>query len=107
MLAEAILREQIGGKHDICFQEPRISGIPFEKSIKQRGTESPCLFNLMMRSVFRALQEEWKVLRMGAKTRNSGVRQEEDKVKHIIFADNCHLFAETKEQILEMIAVCH
>ena len=29
VLAEAILREQIGGKYDICFQETRISGIPF------------------------------------------------------------------------------
>ena len=70
VLAEAILGEQIGGKYDICFQEARISGIPFDKSIKQGGKESPCLFNLMMRSVFRALQEEWKVLRIGVKTRN-------------------------------------
>ena len=37
VLAEAILREQIGGKYDICFQETRISGIPFDKSIKQGG----------------------------------------------------------------------
>ena len=35
VLAEAILREKVGGKYDICFQETRISGIPFDKSIKQ------------------------------------------------------------------------
>ena len=105
VLAEAILREQIGGKCDICIQETEISGIPFDKSIKQGGKESPCLFNLMMRSAFRALQEEWKVLRMGGKTRNSVERREEDRVSHMIFADNCYLFAVSKEQILKMIRV--
>ena len=103
VLIEAILREQIGGKYDICFQETRISGIPFDKSIKQGGKESPCLFNLMMRNVFRALQEERKVLRMDVKTRNSVGPQEEDRVSHMIFADNCYLFAESKEQISKMI----
>ena len=89
VLAKAVSREQIGGKYDIWFQETRISGIHVDKSIKQGGKESPCLFNLMMRSVFRALQEEWKVLRVGFNTRNSGGRQEEDRVSHMIFADNC------------------
>ena len=103
VLAEGIMREQIGGKYDNCFQETRISGIPFDKSIKQGGKESPCLFNLMMRSVFRALQEEWKVLRMGVKIRNSEVRSKEDRLSHMIFADNCYLFAESKEQMLKMI----
>ena len=37
---------------------------------------------------------------MGVKTRNSGGRQEEDRVSHMIFADDCYLFAESKEQIL-------
>ena len=100
---EAVLREQLGGKYGLCFPETRISGIPFDKSIKQGGKESPCLFNLMMRSVFRTWQEEWRVLRMGVRTRNRGCRQEEDKVSHMIFADNCYLFAEWKEQILKMI----
>ena len=59
------LREQIGGKYDVWFQETRISGIPCDKSIKQGGKESPCLFNLMMRSVFRVLQAEWKEKRVG------------------------------------------
>ena len=81
----------------------RISGIPIDKSIKQGGKERPCLFTLMKRSVFRALQEKWKVLRVGVKTRNSVGRQEEDRVSHMIFADNCDLFAESKEQILKMI----
>ena len=51
-LAGAILREQQGGKYDMCFQETRISHVPFYKSIKQGGKESPSWFNLMMRSVF-------------------------------------------------------
>ena len=41
VLAVVILREQIGGRYDICFQETRISGIPFDKSITQGGKESP------------------------------------------------------------------
>ena len=41
VIAEAILREQLGGKYDICCQETRISGIPFDMSIKQGGKESP------------------------------------------------------------------
>ena len=44
VLLEAILREQIGVKYDICSQETRISGIPFDKSTKQGGKESPCWF---------------------------------------------------------------
>ena len=103
VLAGAILRQQMGGKYDICFQETRISGIPFDMSIKQGGKESPCLFNLMMRSVFRALQDKWNMLRMGVKMRNSEVRQKEDGVSHMIFADNCYLFAESREQIIKMI----
>ena len=31
VFAGAILREQIGGKYDICFPETRISAIPFDK----------------------------------------------------------------------------
>ena len=56
-----------------------------------------------MSGVFKALQEERKVLRMGVKTRHSVGRQEEDRVSHTIFADNCYLFTEWKEQILKMI----
>ena len=40
LLAEAILREQSGGKYDICLQGTRIPGIPFDKSIKQGEGES-------------------------------------------------------------------
>ena len=104
ILAQAILREQIGGKYDICYQETRITGIPFDKSIKKGGKEIPCLFNLMMRSVFRTLQEKWKKnLRMGFKIRGSRTDQEEERVSHMIFADNCYLFAETKVHILKML----
>ena len=104
VLVGAILRERIGGKYDICFQETGITGIPFDKSIKQGGKESPCLFNLMMRSVFRTLNEKWKKLHMGVKIKGSGVGQEEDRVSHVICADSCYLFAESKEQILKMIS---
>ena len=51
MLPEAPLTEHIGGRYDICFQETRVSGIPFDKSIMQGGKESPCLFNKMMKSI--------------------------------------------------------
>ena len=51
----------------------------------------------------KVLQEEWKVLRMGVKMRNSEVRQKEDRVSHMIFADNCYLFAESKQQTSKMI----
>ena len=53
------------GKYNICLQETRITDIPFDKSIKQGGKESPSLFNLMVRSVFRTLQKEWKKPPMG------------------------------------------
>ena len=101
--AEAILRVQIGGKCDICFQETRISWRPFDKSTKQGGKESPCLFYLMMRNVFRVSQDEWKRMRMGVKIRNSIGRQEEDRISPMIFANNFCLFAESKEQIIKMI----
>ena len=42
MLAGAILREQIGGRYNnISFQETRVSGRPFDNSIKQGEKESP------------------------------------------------------------------
>ena len=65
MLAGAILREQIGGRYDICLQQARRSGIPFDKSIEQGGKESPCLFNMMMRSVLKPLQRKWHEESMG------------------------------------------
>ena len=40
MFAGAIMREQIGARYDICFQETRVSEI---KSINQGWKESPCL----------------------------------------------------------------
>ena len=40
---------------------------------------------------------------MGVKMRNSEVQQKEDRVSHMMFADNCHLFAESKEQISKML----
>ena len=101
VLAGAILREQIGGKYDNCFQETRISDIPFDMSIKQEGKESLCLFNMMMKSVFRTMQKEWKNLRIGIKIRGSEADHEEDRGSHMIFTDNCYIFAETKKSDAE------
>ena len=39
---------------------------------------------------------------MGIKIRGSGTGHEEKRVSHMIFGDNCYLFAETKDQILKM-----
>ena len=104
MLAGAVLSEQIGRIYDICFQETRVSGIPFDKSIKQSGTESPSLFIVMMRGVFKPLQEKWKEEKMGVGMRKGEGQQEEYKVSHMIFADTCYLFATSKEENRKMIA---
>ena len=94
------MREQIGGRYDICFQETRISGIPFDKSIKQGGKVSLCLFNLMMKSVFRKIQKHWDEQQLVVKIKGS----EEGRMNHMIFADNCYRFAEDKNQMLKMIS---
>ena len=57
----------------------------------------------MMRSDFRVLLAEWKEKRMGVTIRNSDGQEEENRVNHMIFADNCYLFTESKEQIVKMI----
>ena len=75
ILAGAIVREQVGGRYDICFQETRTSCIPFDWSIKQGGKESPCLFNLMMKSVFRRIQKEWDDQQLGVKIKGSEERR--------------------------------
>ena len=98
MLASAILREQMGGTSDICFLETRVCGVPFDKSIKQGGKESSCLFNVMMRSVLKPQHEEWNDMRMGVRMRNSEGQQEECRVGHKIVADNCYLFAASKKK---------
>ena len=85
MLTGAILREQIGGKYDICFHEARVCGIPFVKLIKQGGKKSPCLVNMMMRSVFKPQHEEWSGMRMGIRMRNSEGQQKECSVSHMFF----------------------
>ena len=40
---------------------------------------------------------------VGVKMRNCEVRQDEDRVSHMIFADSGYPFAESKEHILKMI----
>ena len=92
----AILRVQNGGKHDICVHETRVCGIPFDQSIKQGGKERPCLFN-MMRSVNKPIQEKWNEMMMGVRMKNNEGQQEECRFSHMIFTDNCYLFAALKE----------
>ena len=40
---------------------------------------------------------------MGIKTKSSGHRQEGDRISHMIFAGNCYIFAESKEQMFRTI----
>ena len=40
---------------------------------------------------------------MGVSVGNSVGRHEEDRVNHMIFADNCHFFAESTDQVIKMI----
>ena len=40
---------------------------------------------------------------MGVEIKNSVGKHEEDRIHHMIFAENCYLFAESKEQIVKMI----
>ena len=56
-----------------------------------------------MRSVSKTLQETWKILRVGLKTKTCGRRQDEDRVSHMIFADNYYIFVESKEQVFKTI----
>ena len=58
---------------------------------------------MMMRSVFKQLQEKCKEEKMGVKVKIGDWQQEEYRVSHTIFADNCYLFATSKEEIRKMI----
>ena len=51
-LASGMLREQIGGKWDVYFQET--SNIPHDRSIKHGAKESPCL---VMKKMVRTLHQ--------------------------------------------------
>ena len=88
-MAGAILREQIGGRYDFCFQ--------------QGGKESPCLFNLVMKSIFKTLQEKWQEVQMEIRTQRNWHQHERDRITRMIFADNCYIFAEKREQMLNII----
>ena len=45
-LPTAMLREQLGGKNDICFLETRTEGIGFHMSITRGRKEDPAPFNM-------------------------------------------------------------
>ena len=68
------------------------------------GKESPSLFNMMMRRVFKPLQGKSKEEKMGVRMGTGEGQQEEYRVSHMIFADNCYLFATSREEIRKMIA---
>ena len=73
----AVMREQIGCRCEKCFQETRPSGVPFGRSITQGGKESPCLFDMMMKSVFRALQEKRTNKKIGVAMRANEAQKRE------------------------------
>ena len=50
---------------------------------------------MMMRSVFRPLQEKWDNEKMGVTMRTSGQPRD--------FAENCYLFAASRQEIKKMI----
>ena len=74
-------------------------GHSFDKSIKQGGKESPCLFNLVMKSIFKTLQEIWQEVQMGIRLQRNWHQHERDRITRMIFADNCYIFAEKREQM--------
>ena len=57
----------------------------------------------MMRSVFRHLQEQWDNEKMGVEMSTNGGQDSECRVSHMIFADNCYVFAASKEEIEKMM----
>ena len=100
MMAGAILREQIGGRYDICFHETRVSGIPFDKSIKQGGKKKPVSLQYDDEGCFQTTSGK---VEMEVKMRTGEGQQEEYRVNPMIFANNCYLFVSSKEEIRKMI----
>ena len=81
-----------------------MAGKTIDKSIKQGGKESPWLFNMMMVGVFKPLQGKWNEGKIGVRMRTGEGQQEECRVSHMIFADDCCLFAASKKEIRMIIA---
>ena len=59
---------------------------------------------MVVRCVFKPLQEKWKEERWESRRRTGEGQQEEYRVSHVIFPDNCFLFATSKEETRKMIA---
>ena len=78
-------------------------GHSFDKSIKQGGKESPCLFNLVMKSIFKTLQEKWQEVQMEIRTQRNRHQHERYRITRMIFAHNCYIFSEKKEQMINTI----
>ena len=45
-LTARVSRELFGDRYDVCFHETKVTHIPFDKSRKQGGKESPSIFKL-------------------------------------------------------------
>ena len=58
---------------------------------------------MMVRGVFKKLQEKWNDGKMGVRMRTAERQHEEYKASVMIFADNCCLFVAVKEEIRKMI----
>ena len=95
ILARAILREQNGGKNDMkqgSLEYPLTN--PSNKEGRRVRDDEECLQDNAKR-----MENLW----MGIKIRGSGNEQKEGRVSHMIFADKCCLFAETKVQTLKKL----
>ena len=96
-LSTALARELIGGKSEVRFQEARVTGIPFDRTIKQGGKQRPFIFDVVMKKIFVALQKKWHDEGRGVILRRSHDPIEMRKVSHFIIADNCYLVAAGKK----------
>ena len=87
-LSTTLARELIRGKSEVCFQETRVTGIPFDRTIKQGGKERPFIFNMVMKNISVALQKKWHDEGRGVTMRRSHDTIEMRKVSHFIIADD-------------------
>ena len=102
-LTEVMLRAQLRGRCDVCFQETKLTDIPFDKATKQGGKESPSLFNMVMKSIFVVLQESWMRKGYGLGLQGSQDGKDEEKVTHFIIDDNCYLVSSGRMELRVML----
>ena len=56
--------------------------------------------HLVMKSIIKTLQEKWQEVQTEIRTQRNWHQHEKDRITRMIFADNCFIFAEKREQIL-------